>query len=220
MIENTKSNWNSHWNNLNRAGFLNRVFVFFRTNVIARDVAHSLNKYFPDEGIFLDSGCGTSQTSIKIPRRGRKFVAMDISDIIFHNQPGIVDHKVNGDVLRLPFKDDSLDGIWNVGLMEHFQPAELDAILKEFNRVLKKGSNAVLFWPARYGPVALVIRSFGFVNRKLNNDNGTMFPEEPSLIKSKSWVKGVVEKNNFSLVDVHWPLRGAFIHHTVIIKKL
>ncbi len=210
MIKNNKSNWNEHWNTLNRS-FLNRVFVFFRTNVIAKDVAHSLDKYFPYEGIFLDSGSGTSQTSIRIPKRNRKFVAMDIAEIIFQDQPNIIDYKVNGDVLRLPFKDNSIDGIWNVGLMEHFQPEELDVILREFNRVLKKGGSAVLFWPPRYGPVALLIKFLGFFK---------MFPEEPSLIKSKRWVKGIVERNNFSVVDIKWPLRGALIHQTVVIKKL
>jgi SAM-dependent methyltransferase len=209
MIKNSGSNWNAHWNTLNRS-FLNRVFVFFRTNVIANDVAHSLNRHFPREGIFLDSGSGTSQTSAKIPKYRRKLVAMDISDIIFQHQPPVVDYCVNADVLRLPFKDNSLDGIWNVGLMEHFQPDELDVMLKEFNRVLKNGRKAVLFWPPRYGPVALLIRFLGFFR---------MFPEEPSLIKSKKWVKDFVERNNFKLVDVNWSLRGALIHSVVVICK-
>ncbi|MFH1331686.1 MAG: class I SAM-dependent methyltransferase [archaeon] len=209
MIKNNESNWNAHWKNLNRS-FLNKVFVFFRANVIANDVAKSLDENFPHDGVFLDSGSGTSQTSVKIPKRGRKFVAMDIADIIFHDQPKIVDYRVNGDVLRLPFRDNSLDGIWNVGLMEHFRQGELDVILNEFNRVLKRGGKAVLFWPPRYGPVALLIRFLSVFR---------MFPEEPSLIKSKRWVKGVVERNGFSLVDVKWPLRGALIHHTVVIKN-
>jgi SAM-dependent methyltransferase len=210
MIKNSVSNWNEHWNTLN-SSFLSKVFVFFRTNVIANDVAHSLDRHFPLEGVFLDSGSGTSQTSVRIPKRSRKFVAMDISDIIFHGQPKVVDYRVNGDVLRLPFKDGSIDGVWNVGLMEHFQPDELDVILKEFNRVLKKDRNAVLFWPAKYGPVALLIKFLGVFR---------MFPEEPSLIKSKKWVKNIVERNNFRLVDVKWNTRGAFIHHVVVIKKL
>lgn len=219
-MENSKNSWNKHWNNLNSTSVLNNVFVFFRTNVIARDIAYSLNKYFPKDGIFLDSGCGTSQTSVKIPRHNRKFIAMDIADIIFHNHPDIVDYRVNGDVLRLPFKDDSIDGIWNVGLMEHFKPDELNIIFKEFNRILKPGCNAVLFWPPVYGPVNLVIKSLSFFNRKLNKDGESMFPEEPSLVRSKEWVRKIVEKNNLSLVDFHWPLRGAFIHLTVVIKKL
>ncbi|MFH1210739.1 MAG: class I SAM-dependent methyltransferase [archaeon] len=210
MIKNNGSNWNAHWNTLNKS-FLNRVFVFFRTNVIANDVAHSLNRHFPREGVFLDSGSGTSQTSIRIPKHNRKLVAMDISDIIFQNQPVVVDYRVNADVLNLPFKDNSLDGIWNVGLMEHFQPGELDIILKEFNRVLKKDSKAVLFWPPKYGPVALMIRFLGVFR---------MFPEEPSLVKSKKWVTSVVERNNFRLVDSKWSLRGALIHNVVVIRKL
>ncbi len=220
MIENTKNSWNTHWSNLNRKNILNRVFVFVRTNVIARDVAHSLDKYFPNDGIFLDSGCGTSQTSIRIPRRQRRFVAMDIADVIFSNHPPVIDFKVNGDVLNLPFKDNSVDGIWNVGLMEHFKPGELDLVLKDFSRVLKKGSHAVFFWPATYGPMNFFIKPLSFFNTKLNDNKGNMFPEEPSLLKSKKWVKEIVERNNLSLVDVKWSLRGGLIHHVVVVKKL
>jgi hypothetical protein len=47
-----------------------------------------------------------------------------------------------------------------------------------------------------------------------------MFPEEPSLVKSKKWVRNVVERNNFKLVDAKWSLRGALIHNVVVIRKL
>lgn len=219
MIENSKNSWNSHWINLSRKGVLSKVFVFVRKNIIAKDVASSLDRYFPPEGIFLDSGCGTSQTSISIPKRSRKFIAMDISDIIFKGQPSVVDYRVNGDVLRLPFKDESIDGVWNVGLMEHFKPHELGIILGEFRRVLKSGGYAVFFWPAYYGPVNLLIKSFSFFNAKLNNDEGNMFPEEPSLLKSKAWVGGIVRDSSLSLVKVKRSLRGAFIHHAVVVRK-
>ncbi len=219
-LENTNDSWNLHWNSLHKSGFLNKIFVFVRYNIIANHVAGSLDKYFPKTGIFLDSGCGTSQTSVKIQKLQRKLIAMDISDIIFSTQPKIVDYKVNGNVFSLPFKDGSLDGLWNVGLMEHFQPEELDLVFKEFHRVLKKGNNAVLFWPAAYSSVNIMVKIMSFLNRKLNKNKSSMFPVESSLIRSKKWVKRIVERNGFSLAKFEWPLRGGLIHHTVVIKKL
>lgn len=213
MIENTKNSWNSHWNKLNGSNLMNKTFMFFRKKVIAKHISDSLEKHFPKEGIFLDSGCGTSQTSLLIKKQKRKIIAMDICDIIFKEQPEMLDYKINGDVLNLPFKESSLDGIWNVGLMEHFSEEEVCYILREFHRVLRKEGKAVLFWPAVYGPINLVVKSLSLINKG-------MFPVEPSLLKSKKWAKKIGEKNGFKIEEIKWPLKGAFIHHTVVLKKL
>jgi hypothetical protein len=49
-------------------------------------------------------------------------------------------HIDSHDVRSLPYKDDSVDIIYNCGLLQYFDDLEIPSILREWNRVLKIGS--------------------------------------------------------------------------------
>ena len=53
---------------------------------------------------------------------------------------------------RLPFADATFEGVYNLGVMEHFTTDEIARILSEFRRVLRPGGKAVLFWPRTSAP--------------------------------------------------------------------
>lgn len=54
---------------------------------------------------------------------------------------------IKGDVLRLPFVDQSLDGIHCADLIEHFSPSDARSLLIEMLRVLKVGGFLVVATP-------------------------------------------------------------------------
>ena len=129
-----KNTWDEHWSQLENS-FFNKVLKSVRYNIIANEVACTLNKNFPPEGIFVDCGSGTSQTAIKIIKKNRKFIALDISyPILKYAQKNIklMDYFVNADLFKLPFKNSSIEGIWNLGVMEHFNLEEINQILNDF----------------------------------------------------------------------------------------
>ena len=65
-------------------------------------------------------------------RRGaRTLVAVDMVLPVLKQCHPVMDVRIGGDILRLPFRSGSLDGIWNVGVMEHFTCDQINAIMQE-----------------------------------------------------------------------------------------
>ncbi len=214
--------WNEHWIQLKNS-FFEKILHSVRFNIISNEVAYTLDKYFATKGIFVDCGSGTSQTSVKIPKKNRTFIALDISYPILkyakEQNIKIIDSFINADILKLPFKDSSIDGVWNLGVMEHFSLKEIDNILDEFNRVLKRNGMFIAFWTAVYGPVNILFSSLEYLF-KLSGKKHKFFPNEPSLLRSRKWLKNILTKNNnFELVKFKWSIRNALIYHTIVLKK-
>ena len=204
-------NWDEYWQK--EETFFGKTLSFVRKKIIADELSKTLEKYFPKTGLCIDAGSRSSETSLKI--KNRKIIALDLSYLVLKkvdkNLP--INSKINADIFKLPFKDDSVDGIFNLGVMEHFKKEDIIIILNEFYRVLKKDSYCILFWPSTYGPVNVTFSAIGFVLRK------QFFPDEISLYKSKAQIKTILKETRFNLVKIRWPLKGALIYHEIILKK-
>ena len=210
-----KEDWDDYWKN-SKITFFGKTLSLVRKQIIANRVASIFETYFPKQGKFIDCGCGSAETMIKIKRYNREIIALDYSEHalekVRNNKSLPVSSTVKADIFDLPFKDNSIGGIWNLGVMEHFSPSEINKILDEFYRVLKKDSYCILLWPSIYGPTNIIFSILGFILRK------QFFPNEPSLLRSKSWLKNILKNNKFKLVKVDWPLSGALIYHEVILR--
>ena len=206
-------NWDEYWKKEGKSS----IFTLVRTKVIASELSTVLEKYFPQEGKFVDAGSGSSETSIKILPHQRELIALDLSKIalekVKNNKKLPMTSTVHASIFDMPFKDESIDGIWNLGVMEHFYKEDIIKILNEFHRVLKKDSYCILLWPATFGPINIMFSTLGFILRK------QFFPDEVSLYRSKSWLNKMIKPTNFSLIKIRWPLKGALIYHEVILKK-
>jgi ubiquinone/menaquinone biosynthesis C-methylase UbiE len=175
---------------------------------------------FPKQGTLLETGCGTSQTSIKIAKTGRKYIAIDISEEALEEAKNIkiFDEFVKSDIRKLPCENNSVEGIWNLGVMEHFLPEDIQQILMETNRVLKKGKVAILFWPYRYAPYQILLKSISKIG-KIFGKKITFFPDEPSQLSSKKQAKQFVMKAGFSECIVHYNMRDIFSYMVVVCIK-
>lgn len=103
-----------------------------------------LFEYFTSCKSVLDVACGIGDFSINDTKR---ITGVD------HNKASLAVAKkrgckvVYGDVLKLPFKDNSFDGVFCAHIIEHFDPAHARVLLTEINRVMKKGGTLVLQTP-------------------------------------------------------------------------
>jgi len=94
----------------------------------------------------LDVGCGTGMMLVEMARLGQA-QGIDASEeaLAFCRRRGLTAVQ-NGNVLRLPFADNSFDVLTGVDILEHIDD-DVGA-LREWRRVLKPGGRLFLFVPA------------------------------------------------------------------------
>lgn len=206
--KNTKTDdvWDSFWEESSK-NYFGKIASFYRKTFISRFVKIFCDKHFPSTGVLLEAGCGKAETSFRIPKRNRIFIACDISLIpltMIKNKN--IDIKLQADIFNLPIRNESLDGIYNVGVMEHFTFEENVQILKEFKRVLKRNGKIILFWPWKYCWVEIVSKI------------KPLFPESPSMFGSFDFNK-LLSKAGLRLVEEKLSIIDGFIHKAVVLSK-
>lgn len=213
--------WSEHWSNDNQQSFSQKFFSFYRKAVFARTVRYFINRYFPENGIFVEAGCGTSETSMRIDKRGgkRKLVATDIVQPVLKHCHPVMDSRVCGDIFCLPYADESIDGIWNVGVMEHFTREQNDKIMGEFMRVLKPNRRIILLIPGTDSPPQRILRLIEkFINRG-GEKNFRFHPPEISQIGSIREAKELLQRNGFRSVYIDYGWYSLFAFKTLVGVK-
>lgn len=89
----------------------------------------------------LEVGCGTGGTGMSLAQYGANMTLFDMSPDslelsrrVFHHQ-GLKGSFIQGNMLHLPFADNSFDIVVSFGVLEHFQAEEIVQALKEMKRV-------------------------------------------------------------------------------------
>ena len=214
--------WSEHWSDGNQQSLSQRFFSFYRKAVFARTVRYFVNCYFPSKGIFIEAGSGTAETSMRIDKCGgqRKLVAMDIVQPVLKHCHPIMDARVCGDIFCLPFADNSVDGIWNVGVMEHFTHEQIDKIMREFHRVLKPGHRIILLWPGADSLPQKMLRVVEkIINTRNKQKNFSFHPPEISQLKSMKEGREVLQRNGFRSLYIDYGWRSLLAFKTLVAVK-
>jgi predicted SAM-dependent methyltransferase len=111
------------------------------------------------------------------------------------------------------------EGVYNLGVMEHFTEDEIRAILKEFHRVLKPGGKIALFWPPSFGLSVRFLSVVHWACHKLGRDDVKLHPDEITHVRSKLQVRSYLEECGFSLVEFYFGSRDLFTHAVVVGQK-
>jgi len=191
----TAAEWDLHWRG-QRNSIFGRVCSLYRRQIRARSVAYHFEQFFPRQGLFAECGSGSSETSSRIKVYQRTLIAVDFSQEALARaaRRSQISQCLQADIRQLPFDDESLDGIWNLGVMEHFPDAEQHAVLNEFHRVLRKGGRLMMWWPPKLAIDHLLLSPFGW-----------HFPAEPGRL-NPSAMRDRCRSSGFAEVDVSFPL--------------
>lgn len=65
-VQGDQDAWSDHWSAETQASFVQRFFSWCRKTVFARTVAGFVGPYFLAQGVFVEAGSGTSETSIRV----------------------------------------------------------------------------------------------------------------------------------------------------------
>ena len=115
--------------------------------------------------VFLDAGCGGGRHAYEAHRRGAQVLAMDYDleeckKVVYSFSAADGEGRfpegswnmVHGDVLRLPFREQSFDRVICAEVCEHLH--EDLRVLREMHRVLKKGGRLAVTVPTTFTEAA------------------------------------------------------------------
>jgi dolichol-phosphate mannosyltransferase len=220
----TRREWDAYWLAKDKPASLlyDLIAVFYRKFIIRRIVNHFIPKYFPAGGQILHAGCGSGQVDTDIAGK-MSVCALDISPqalAIYRKSQPQVTHLIHASIFDIPVPDGTYDGIYNLGVMEHFTEEDIEKILKEFHRVLKPGGRITLFWPPAYG---LTVRFLSVVHwilhRTGNNKTLKLHPDEITHVRSKQQIQRYFDSAGFSLVRFYFGIRDLFTYTVIVGEK-
>jgi SAM-dependent methyltransferase len=140
----TKSNdayWDAHWENKE---FEKKIKITKNSFI-----SNNTNKYLVKGNKILEGGCGRGQNVYLLQKLDYDCIGIDYAkstvDKINKLAPEI--NVQLGDVRKLEFTDNSFDGYWSLGVIEHFYNG-YDDIIQEMHRVLKEGGVLFLTVPS------------------------------------------------------------------------
>jgi dolichol-phosphate mannosyltransferase len=215
--------WDAYWNKKERpaAAAYEAIAAFYRVSVIKPQLERAIFRNFGTGAHLLHAGCGSGQVDIALQRR-MKITAIDISPVALRiyrrNNPAAVAVE-HASILDLPFAAATFDGVYNLGVLEHFTEDEIRRILGQFFSVLKPGGKLVIFWPhARATSVAVLGSAHWMLNNVLKRPI-ELHPPEISLLRSREWVEPFFNEAGFRLVDYSFGMRDFFVQAILVAEK-
>jgi dolichol-phosphate mannosyltransferase len=220
-LEDTQG-WDAYWTQpRDRVGIAYEVVAaLYRRRIIKRNLESALARHFRDGARLLHAGCGSGQVDSDL-HRSFKITAVDISkralERYARNNPG-ADRVEQATVFDLPFEAGTFDGVFNLGVLEHFGPAAIHEMLREFYRILKPGGRLVVFWPHRWGASVLILGAVRAVLGLFGHDR-KLHPDEVSLLASRQAAARTVAAAGFTLVSYGFGPRDFFVQSLVVAAK-
>jgi ubiquinone/menaquinone biosynthesis C-methylase UbiE len=216
-------NWDGYWRkSAGKSGVIyDLIAAFYRQTFIRRNLDKAIFREFPKGSELLHAGCGSGQVDMNL-QHVMKVTALDISRdalrIYSRNNPQAV-NVIHGSILDLPFPDDSIDGYYSLGVVEHFTVEEIIKIFREAHRVLKPGGKMVIFWPHRFAPSVIVLGVWHWFLKNALNSKAILHPKEISLLRSRKMAYKIIVDSGFVLKDFYYGPTDFFIQAIVVSQK-
>lgn len=215
--------WNNYWTNKKSGPYLiyGKLAEFYRKTIIKPALNYFIKSNFKKQSKLLHAGCGTGQVDIDLTN-SFKITGVDISEQalrIYKRTNPNSSRLIKADVKRIPARSASFDGIYNLGLMEHFTQQEINKILKEFRRVLKPDGKIIFFWPPVFGISVISLKLIHKIINLFSNNKIVLHPDEISLVKSQKQIEMILKENGFKLTKFYFGPRDMFTHCIIVAKK-
>ena len=212
--------WDGYWKRKpSWTGLLYEVAAaIYRQAVIRPNLERALRRAFPRGARLLHAGCGSGQVDEHLHGEFQ-IAAADISpealSLYSRNNPGArrLDH---ADIFALPYADGEFDGVYNLGVVEHFPHQDIVRMLREFRRTLKPGGKAVIFWPHRRAPSVMFLGAVHFCLRWIFRSRTQLHPPEVSLLTGKRGAREILEEAGFECAGYQYGFRDGFIQAVVV----
>jgi SAM-dependent methyltransferase len=218
-----EQDWDIYWGSKNKR--TSAAYDFFagiyRRLIVKNILNHFVFKYFKKGAHVLHAGCGSGQVDVDIAKHV-DITALDISNnalIMYRQANGDNAKTVLGNIFKLPFPDESFDGVYNLGVLEHFTPEEIRQILVESKRILKPKGRVIILWPPTFGFTVFVLDSAHFILNKIFRMNVKLHPDEITRCKSKKFALETFTSAGFNVIKYYFGPRDIFTQVVVVAEK-
>lgn len=219
-----KQAWDDYWKQSSHEGkwLYDKIAEFYRRYLIRPAVNKFITNNFGQNARVLHAGCGSGAVDVDVYRY-LKITALDISTSglasyrAIHPEGAIL---LQGSITEIPVADESYDGVFNLGVMEHFSMSQLRIILKEFHRILKPEAKIVLFWPPEYGLSVMVLKVVHWIIKNVFKSDLELHPPEISRIRSRKETTDWINEAGFEMTDYYFGFKDMFTHRIVVAKKV
>jgi dolichol-phosphate mannosyltransferase len=216
--------WDRYWSARSQAPVnvvYDLVAGIYRRLVIKRNIERALRRYFPRNAMLLHAGCGSGETDVDLHGE-YQISAIDISEAglsrYAHNNPR-ASWIEQANIFDMPFDSESFDGVYSLGVVEHFTQEEIQLFLKQAMTVLKPGGTIVLFWPHRRASSVFVLHGLQALLHRMGRAKNSLHPEEISLIGSKREAREALDQAGLDLIRYSFGPSDGFVQAIVVGRK-
>lgn len=215
--------WDVYWNKDKKSENIlyDLIAVFYRVFIIRGILDDFTRKHFVRGSKVLHAGCGSGQVDEGVVR-WVQLSALDISDKaleIYRKTNPTVRDVVQGDIFNLPYPADTFNGIYNLGVMEHFTEDEIKKILQDFNRVLKPGGKMVILVPPEKGLSVIFLRGVHYILNQVLRKGIQLHPAEISRPRNRAHARAMYEQFGLKMVDYYFGVKDAFTYAVIVLEK-
>ena len=222
--EELRDEWDTYWAGRGHVRTERKLFdvgaQFYRNYLIEPLLTKVLGREFSRGAKLLHAGCGGGEVD-KVVVSEFQVTALDISPnalALYRSRNAGVETMI-GNIFDLSAVSDKYDGIYNLGVMEHFSPEQIVDILKQFHQALKPGGKLVLLWPPVYGLSVIALHGIHFVLNKVLRRDIQLHPPEPTKVSSRAQVAGYLDAAGFRLRSMEFGPRDAFTYVVLVAEK-
>ena len=214
--------WDHYWSHEKKRKLYDVIASFYRERLIKGALNHFIKKYFPPGALLLHAGCGSGQVDSFIQSYASLF-AMDISGKALEIHRGFNPKAVawiRGNLFQIPLRNGMFDGIYNLGVMEHFEEHEVIKMLHCFGDLLKPGGKLLLLIPPEFGLSVIFFKILKFIfERILFKKNVKFHPDEICRIRSRRHAENLVKEAGLRMTEFYFGPRDFFTYAVVVAER-
>ncbi len=217
--------WDAYWDSQKTdAGGLvyDAVAALYRKWIIRPALNRFVRCYFAPGARVLHAGCGGGQVDADI-RHEVAITGLDISPNALRLYQKVNRGRgqtLHGSIFEIPLPTGTMDGVYNLGVMEHFTEEEIRRILQEFHRVLRPQGRVLVFWPPEFGLSVLFFKALVWVFRNVLRRRDVKFhPGEITRVRSRRHVTGLFESAGFRVIRYSFGPRDLFTYAVVAAER-
>ncbi len=223
--ESLRDDWDTYWAGRTHVRAERSIYdvgaQFYRRYLIEPLLTAVMTHEFEVGAKLLHAGCGGGEVDKRVVS-DFQVTALDISpnalELYRSRHPGVDAVMMN--VFDLSALSERFDGVYNLGVMEHFSPQEIVDILKQFNTVLKPGGKLVLLWPPVYGLSVIALHGIHFLLNKVLRRDIQLHPPEPTKVSSRRQVASYLDAAGFRLRSMQFGPRDAFTYVVIVADRV